>query len=171
MRHYLRGEQGWFYNDLYPLLRRLPAYSSSLPSDCAVMPQPLSIRSPQRPILTSDASSDIIMTEKGNELPLPATSVLKKRFGPAVPKEEELDSAEVTPQEKQHSVIYLKPARDAPPYHLWDVFPFSLAIKGLQKRGWRLSGRKALKEKAKSAGKNGFLRRKLPLEITMHLVR
>jgi putative membrane protein len=63
----------------------------------------------------------------------------------------------------------LLPARDPPQYSYFDLFPFSLLVKFLTKRGRKLKGKKAALLRAKlhhqSATQN------LPLEISLYIVR
>ena len=63
----------------------------------------------------------------------------------------------------------LLPARDPPQYSYFDLFPFSLMVKFLTKRGRKLKGKKAANLRAKlqhhSSAQN------MPLEISLYIVR
>ncbi|KAG9016000.1 hypothetical protein FRB90_003891 [Tulasnella sp. 427] len=59
----------------------------------------------------------------------------------------------------------LLPARDPPKYALFDVFPFSLFVKMLVKRGKEVKGKKGAKAKART----GNVSHNIPLEITFYL--
>lgn len=60
----------------------------------------------------------------------------------------------------------LMPARNPPSYTIFDVFPFSLLVHFLTKRGKKLGGKKAAKEKLKQR----VVSHNIPLEITLYLV-
>ncbi len=68
---------------------------------------------------------------------------------------------------------HLFPAMTPPKYSIFDVFPFSLLVKFLTKRGRRLEGRKAQKLRAiLGRGEGGdVISHNVPLEITLYLVR
>jgi putative membrane protein len=59
------------------------------------------------------------------------------------------------------------PARDPPKGHLFDIFPFSLLVHALTKKGKSVKGKKGARERAKRRIHN----HNIPLEITLYLVR
>lgn len=64
----------------------------------------------------------------------------------------------------------LLPSRLPPKYHIFDLFPFSLVVKLLTKRGKELKGKKAARYRARlheAAGTTG----NIPLEVLLYLVR
>ena len=62
----------------------------------------------------------------------------------------------------------LLPARMPPKYHLFDLFPFSLLVKMLTKRGKEVKGKKGARLRAKMRNRN--VTHNLPLEISLYLV-
>jgi ion channel-forming bestrophin family protein len=63
----------------------------------------------------------------------------------------------------------LLPARDPPKYSYFDLFPFSLLVKFLTKRGRKLKGKKAALLRAKLH--QSSVTQNLPLEISLYIVR
>ena len=55
-----------------------------------------------------------------------------------------------------------------PSYSVFDVFPFSLLVRHLTKRGKEVTGKKAAKLRARRGG--GNIEGNVPLEITLYLV-
>lgn len=152
VKHYLRGEEGIRYEDLYHLTKYLPAYA--LP---AGMPE-------QNPGNERDGSSDYTtsnLAEKG--LPPPVTSPARARFstrsayGSTMP-----DGSPV-----------LLPSRNPPKYTIWDLFPFSLLVTPLTRRGFKLQGKAAQRARAHlgmGRGNDGeVVSHNIPLEITLYL--
>lgn len=68
----------------------------------------------------------------------------------------------------QADEVFLFPAKMPPKYHLFDLFPFSLLVRVLTKRGKELKGKKAARLRAKM--RNKAVSHNLPLEITLYLV-
>ncbi|KII84012.1 hypothetical protein PLICRDRAFT_180029 [Plicaturopsis crispa FD-325 SS-3] len=62
---------------------------------------------------------------------------------------------------------FLLPARMPPKYHIFDLFPFSLFVRALTKRGHDVKGRKAARMRAKLRGKSTT--HNLPLELSLYL--
>ena len=63
----------------------------------------------------------------------------------------------------------LLPARDPPQYSYFDLFPFSLMVKFLTKRGRKVKGKKAANLRAKL--QHNTSTQNLPLEISLYIVR
>jgi hypothetical protein len=152
VKHYLRGEEGILYEDLYHLTKYLPAYA--LPAG-----KPLSADG----YVPSDDSNSADLAEKG--LPPPVSSPIRTRFsskrstkGSTVPSG--------TPR--------LSPARNPPKHSYWDLFPFRLLVKPLTKRGWHLGGKRAQRVRAHlGMGRDPdgeIVDHNIPLEITLYLV-
>jgi hypothetical protein len=76
--------------------------------------------------------------------------------------------------EKKRTVIpaaeeaYLFPASMPPRYTIFDLFPFSLLINIITKRGHEVKGKKAARIRAKMKQKT--VSHNLPLEISLYLV-
>lgn len=64
---------------------------------------------------------------------------------------------------------FLLPARIPPRWYIFDLFPFSLLVKALTKRGKEVKGKTAAKLRAKL--RNDGVSHNLPLEISLYLVR
>ncbi|KAF5391117.1 hypothetical protein D9757_003062 [Collybiopsis confluens] len=198
--HYLRGEDGIYYRDLYYLVKFLPAYTlpTGIPSnadlidDATVSPpgSPISATSHRHQRQPSDASrAQSFLAQRVNatsfsdsHLPLPATShpPIKPTFRepprPQRSAEKIVSDAKSTMSDADPSerVIlhkadesFLFPAKMPPKYHLFDLFPFSLLVRILTKRGKELKGKKAAKLRAKM--RNKAVSHNLPLEISLYL--
>ena len=65
----------------------------------------------------------------------------------------------------------LLPARNPPKSSIFDLWPFSVLVRTLTKRGYAVSGKKAARERAKQRrGKEGeIVSHNIPLEITLYL--
>ena len=149
IKHYLRGEEDIFYEDLYHLVKFLPPYAlpAGLPSQSAVdLPG------------SSDGtrhSTSRIEKKSADHLPLPVTS------GPRSP---------ISPTFKGRSGDdFLLPARNPPQFAIFDVFPFSLLVRQLTKHGKEIKGKKAARVRA--ALRDHTDSHNIPLEISLYLVR
>jgi hypothetical protein len=179
VKHYLRGEEGIYYEDLYHLVKFLPAYS--LP---AGMPN-------QR--LKSRTSTEIIETtindqERGSwggststELPtatkngrtsfqLPGATE-KDTSGPASPRMRRGSTARRSGTSYRRisgpqGAVDLAPASNPPKWGAFDLWPLSLLVKILTRKGKNVSGKKAAKERAKQH----VISHNIPLEITLYMV-
>ncbi|KAJ3986409.1 Bestrophin, RFP-TM, chloride channel-domain-containing protein [Lentinula detonsa] len=210
VKHYLRGEDGIYYEDLYYLVKFLPAYA--LPTGLASNPDLINEHTPSEthsppgsPRSTSfnrtsvsrpsDASrNQTFLTQRINagsfsdsHLPLPATAhvSVKPTFREPTPVERSRSHQATTEktvfatkstmsEEPAERVIlqrtdegFLFPAKMPPKYHLFDLFPFSLLVRVLTKRGKELKGKKAAKLRAKMRNKSAS--HNLPLEISLYL--
>ncbi|CAE6426976.1 unnamed protein product [Rhizoctonia solani] len=178
VKHYLRGEEGIYYEDLYHLVKFLPAYS--LP---AGMPN-------QR--LKSRTSTEIIETtiddqERGSwggststELPtatkngrtsfqLPGATE-KDTSGPASPRMRRGSTARRSGTSYRRisgpqGAVDLAPASNPPKWGAFDLWPLSLLVKILTRKGKNVSGKKAAKERAKQH----VISHNIPLEITLYM--
>jgi ion channel-forming bestrophin family protein len=110
-------------------------------------------------------------------LPLPATTPGEVRTKPekpenlGVPKPPRTSKSDTSAH--GHSSVTLGetellPARDPPEYSYFDLFPFSLMVKFLTKRGRKLKGKKAANLRAKLQHHST---QNLPLEISLYIVR
>jgi len=110
-------------------------------------------------------------------LPLPATTpgdagkkpeILEKLDIPKPPRTSKSDASAHDPSSVTLGETELLPARDPPQYSYLDLFPFSLVVKFLTKRGRKMKGKKAaaLRAKLHHSGTQN-----LPLEISLYIVR
>ncbi|KAK0217115.1 Bestrophin, RFP-TM, chloride channel-domain-containing protein [Armillaria fumosa] len=193
IKHYLRGEDGIYYKDLYYLVKFLPAYAlpPGIPSypDQKEMDEGHSLAptdSPLRP--TANGNRQSLDPSGGNilhhrtsvssasspaGLPLPATSPISRKpvFLESVrspePKGHHADPHKDKMILTKADEVYLLPASMPPKYHLFDLFPFSLFIQLLTKRGKEIKGKKAARIRAKMRDRG--VSHNLPLEISLYL--
>ncbi|KAK7457089.1 hypothetical protein VKT23_010390 [Stygiomarasmius scandens] len=210
VKHYLRGEDGIFYEDLYYLVKFLPAYAlpTGIPSHVDLT-QPIDERSeatsppgsPSAKSIPDTTTRPRVSNSNGTflhqrttgaasqtpaELPVPATTPSPKksnRFSLQLPHlkwdDKEKEKASFSPVDEKKSdrperVIlhredekFLLPSRDPPKYGLFDIFPLSLLVQMLTKRGKELKGKKAARLRAKM--RNVGISHNLPLEISLYL--
>ena len=135
------------------------------PSEC---PPPLMILTSNNPKKTMHPQSTRI---KAFHLQLQATTDLDStptRMEQNGTRESALPTREPT----------LLPARNPPPFGIFDIFPFTLLVGPLLRRGFNVGGKRAQKFRAKKGGKvergrgpgEVVLSHNIPLEITLYLV-
>nr|GAT50619.1 predicted protein [Mycena chlorophos] len=232
VKHYLRGEDGIYYQDLYYLVKFLPAYAlpAGIPSNADLTnmegeangglsprSRPSDASARGGPTLDNPGSflyqrTDPSTSMSAPHLPLPATSPGKISIPDSVPEgrrqnippplmispptrrntlDEKTPNAEVRSVTSLRSGIsglqspgvgepqkiilaktdeaYLLPAKMPPKYHLFDLFPFSLLVRSLTKRGKELKGKKAARLRAKMLREKEKGSHNLPLEISLYL--
>ncbi|KAG8935197.1 hypothetical protein FRC01_007430 [Tulasnella sp. 417] len=218
VKHYLRGEETIFYDDLYHHVKFLPVYmlpaglpqmvespidedpEESLASATSAIQTEINLRSPAgsqrnrvtyssdtRPIRRAGTTSTVVSTspapqEVESSTSTPAGTLYRKEGlsidiekavhaadSPAVPMTTRSTSSRPDPVpsiqagvQRQSSLL---PSNDPPKWAMFDVFPFSLFIKPLLKKGKTVAGKKAAKLKAKE----GNVNHNVPLEITFYL--
>ena len=152
IKHYLRGEEGVFYEDLYHLVKFLPPYAlpAGLPSmvDVSEMPTNRSSDGTRHSTSRND--------HKEGHLPLPVSSQPRSPV-----------SGSLKPRPGDDS--FLLPARNPPQFAIFDVFPFSLLVRQLTKRGRDVKGKKAARLRASMREHTDS--HNIPLEISLYLVR
>ena len=155
IKHYLRGEEGVFYEDLYHLIKFLPPYAlpAGRPSMADVSEMPTSHSSDGT---RHSASRNEPKSSTEGRLPLPVTS------GPRSPTS---GSFKIRPGDDS----FLLPARNPPQFAIFDVFPFSLLVRQLTKRGKDVKGKKAARVRATM--RENVTSQNIPLEISLYLVR
>ncbi|KAF9653667.1 UPF0187-domain-containing protein [Thelephora ganbajun] len=153
IKHYLRGEEGIFYEDLYHLVKFLPPYAlpAGLPSavDVSEMPASRSMDGTRHSVTRNEPKKS---TE--GQLPLPVTSE---------PRPPTSVSLEIRPGDNS----FLLPARNPPQFAIFDVFPFSLLVHQLTKHGKDIKGKKAARLRASM--KEHVVSQNIPLEISLYL--
>jgi hypothetical protein len=185
----LLGEDGIFYKDLYYLVKFLPAYalphgipsradlanqdphnnmiSPTLQQDGQTAANETHTTTAQRPVISGNST----LSHRGPvspHLPLPVTSSTpgKKNF-------DDSQSLRAISGENETVILsrndekFLLPASMSPKYHIFDLFPFSLLVKMLTKRGKDIKGKKAAKLRAKM--RDNVISHNLPLEISLYL--
>ena len=150
VKHYLRGEEGIYYEDLYHLVKFLPSYAlpAGLPSvvDVNEMPRNRSSDGTRHSISSMEPKQS---TE--GQLPLPIT---------AEPRFPTSGSLKVRPGDLDSSSLL--PARDPPHFAIFDVFPFSLLVHRLTKIRKDIERKRAAQP---------VISHNIPLEISLYLVR
>ncbi|KAG6811349.1 hypothetical protein H0H92_007856 [Tricholoma furcatifolium] len=189
VKHYLRGEDGIYYEDLYYLVKFLPAYAfpPSIPSDTDAKSSEAHGADPSSPGSSSFLPRRTSVNDPALSptLPVPATSPRARKTSFLSPVKEKHDHLSLfhshshshharTPSKEKMILArgdegFLLPARDPPRYHLFDLFPFSLLVRCLTKRGAALKGKKAAKLRAKM--RQNTISHNLPLEISLYLNR
>ncbi|VDB99760.1 unnamed protein product [Peniophora sp. CBMAI 1063] len=241
VKHYLRGEEGIYYVDLYHLVKFLPSYAlpAGLPSQTDLHspsspnrphdPSALLNRRPSKSSFSSRTTSisnhggrgrkasdagrpgpglDTILASQPSSmphLPLPATTpgtqTRPDNITLPAPTEKELlreMETEKTPMRQKAAELgltvttptasaprkslggksslandanieeYLLPSRMPPKYSYFDIFPFSLLVRFLTKRGKEVKGKKGARLRAKLRSK-AVQTHNLPLEISLYL--
>ncbi|KJA18765.1 hypothetical protein HYPSUDRAFT_44932 [Hypholoma sublateritium FD-334 SS-4] len=183
VKHLLRGEQGAYYRDLYPLISFLPRHANGIPgtiaapdSDSELLPlwqiaetdgfQKL--RESYTPQTTGGPRkmTDATMVEKvasGSDISLQITP---ERNGPALTKPCSYDPEAVLPVIESEYV--LKPARNPPHASLYDFFPFLRLFRWL----WRHLSGKPRHDNARTRKRKAFseiAESQIPLEILLVL--
>ncbi|RXW20403.1 hypothetical protein EST38_g5458 [Candolleomyces aberdarensis] len=189
VKHYLRGEDGIYYKDLYYLVKFLPAYAlpAGLPSQTdlfeGIEVEPSSpvpsgheggaVRPPES---SHSIQQRISSSQQHVTLPMPITSSAK----PTRTRSTSLAAALLSPKsnenllkDKKRSVIpaeeeaHLFPASMPPRYTIFDFFPFSLLIEFFSDRGHQVKGKKAARIRMKLL--KNTVSHNLPLELTFYL--
>ncbi|XP_006455982.1 hypothetical protein AGABI2DRAFT_188071 [Agaricus bisporus var. bisporus H97] len=147
VKHYLRGEVGPGFQDLYHSVKFLPPYA--LP---AGMPSPVNDNR------TNEPHIHVHNGRRGtsSSLPSPATA---KVASPTMYFASQPTHFSI-PADDQEDDLF--PARMPPKYTLFDFFPFSLFVGRLAENG-RFEGRKAARLRAKMMTHN------FPLELSLYL--
>ncbi|KAH7921513.1 UPF0187-domain-containing protein [Leucogyrophana mollusca] len=191
IKHYLRGEDGIFYTDLYPLIKFLPSYAlpASIPS-AVDLPGALhatqsngsssnhglpgSPQSAHFPLSSANLSKRPSVSAVGDRLPLPTTTrnTTMTFVEPTVQVNGESREGN-TRREKFSSGpsddAFLFPAQMPPKYSVFDLFPFSLLVRLLTKKGLEVKGRKAARMRAMLRQNRGGGSHNVPLEISLYL--
>jgi putative membrane protein len=185
VKHYLRGEDGIYYTDLYHLVKFLPAYAlpevnahatqlgleSFDPADAADPATPLSATGPSLPLPVT-AQQDrrtVAPPSRQPRSPLPSSTLYSPRPGPTpgIPRIPQTTQPQTHEKLNEEDEIYLIPAYKPPRWAILELFPFSL-LKG---RRWRSAknakGERAKKIRAKMLNKADS--HNIPLEVTLYL--
>ncbi|EJD41899.1 UPF0187-domain-containing protein [Auricularia subglabra TFB-10046 SS5] len=218
VKHYLRGEDGIYFVDLYPLVKFLPSYALP-PSIPSPLPSPLQgydslspdekgqgsqhpfalPGQPVQPVLSASTSAPHLPSTTGPPLRKVRTQTSARSYagqphltipGPPMPQLAERPTSPLTRMKENLSPILpihsssgngtrprgislgpgedppLAPSQNPPKYHLFDVFPFSLFVKFLTKRGKDVKGKRAARIRARLAAGSSH---NIPLEISFYL--
>nr|GAT58757.1 predicted protein [Mycena chlorophos] len=228
VKHYLRGEDGIYYQDLYYLVKFLPAYAlplgipssadlvnglddgnlsprsrGSRPSDASLRPPMLetpagsflyqrtapatspiqSMSAPHLPLPVSTMERRVSSKGRSDETTRPTLSIIpptRKNSFDENEKEtqlgEEVRSMRSAVTGEPQKIIlaradesFLLPGKIPPKYHVFDIFPLSLLVRCLTKRGKEVKGKKAARIRAKMLREKEKGSHNLPLEISLYL--
>ncbi|KAL0959278.1 hypothetical protein HGRIS_014549 [Hohenbuehelia grisea] len=183
IKHYLRGEDGIYYEDLYFLVKFLPEYAlpagipsfpdnaspSVRPGSSARVDQPPAegpsggdyFTYPSIPIKIDHAtdahgSSETVLPLKTTGLYPPGRRATMRRSATA--------RSTVIPRKDE---VYLLPSSMPPGFQIFDIFPFSVLAKRITEQGIKLDGKRAAKVRAQM--KNQTISHNIPLEISLYL--
>jgi ion channel-forming bestrophin family protein len=172
MKHFLRGETGIFYEDLFPLVAFLPRYVAS-PSQSYVHPSPSKSSTPGPGGSTSTSTTTQKDPPNTDQLPLWFHAEPSKPF-----KKRPLTRAKTFEPEKLLPTIStdapLRPARNPPKTTIWEFLPFLIPFRWLAKAMSRRV-RAAIADSGEDRGISGKVRKpvkvesNVPLEITLFL--
>ncbi|TFK50425.1 UPF0187-domain-containing protein [Heliocybe sulcata] len=178
VKHYLRGEDGIYYVDLYHLVKFLPSYAlpTGLPSTTELREDAdarketsdtLSSSSTSTPDVENELSQRVSKSSSAPHLPLP-NGAPKKKVNMQVPTSPCRAATFDVEKGTTYSMgeDFLLPARMPPKYHLFDLFPFSLLVKMLTRNGQEVKGKKAARLRARLRKNDTH---NLPLEISLYL--
>ncbi|KAF6760426.1 Bestrophin, RFP-TM, chloride channel-domain-containing protein [Ephemerocybe angulata] len=182
VKHYLRGEDGIYYKDLYYLVKFLPAYAlpAGMPSQTDLtnneIESPSPIASPHNDPEKGEPEDDNDLHDLGLtrvKLPDVATSPTKSArasgrrtsFSHVSPRSDSMGHRIVVPPAEEEAHLY--PSSMPPSYTIFDLFPFSLLIGLVSRTGHEVKGKKAARIRAKMKQKT--ISHNLPLEISLYL--
>ncbi|TFK34654.1 Bestrophin, RFP-TM, chloride channel-domain-containing protein [Crucibulum laeve] len=210
VKHYLRGEDGIYYQDLYYLVKFLPAYalphgmpspgaesdgsqstltSPTSPSfpDPQSLPNPHNARGSNYNGQSTNSFRDRLNRASSPGLPPPVTHHGMSQHHQQKPNnrnnrnnnnsrhnqsknnhpfrgEKEKQERIVLPRRDE---VYLLPAHLPPKAGIFDLFPLSLLVPLLTKKGKELKGKKAARLRAKM--RDSSVSHNLPLELSLYL--
>ncbi|KAG2098703.1 Bestrophin, RFP-TM, chloride channel-domain-containing protein [Suillus discolor] len=171
VKHYLRGEDGIYYEDLYYLVKFLPKYPfpPTIPSVDLDRTSITSDGVPASPRSGHFHGSLTRRTPAPGQLPLPNTAPTPS-LRVATEKTLHTDGRPQRGVKFSTAPVDLFPAMNPPKYSLLDLFPFSLLVwmltkDGLRKNGAAVKGKRAAKRRATMRSQYY----NIPLEISLYL--
>ncbi|KDN46881.1 hypothetical protein RSAG8_03958, partial [Rhizoctonia solani AG-8 WAC10335] len=177
VKHYLRGEEGIYYEDLYHLVKFLPAYSlpAGMPNQrvksrtSAEITESAIDDSHGRGSWSGSTSTHLPTSNKEvrNSFQLPGATDPSSPTSPGFGRGSTVRRSGTTYRRARgpHGDVDLAPASNPPKWGAFDVWPLSLLVKVLTKKGKNVSGKKAAKERAK----HHVISHNIPLDITLYL--
>ncbi|KAG2130681.1 Bestrophin, RFP-TM, chloride channel-domain-containing protein [Suillus clintonianus] len=181
VKHYLRGEDGIYYEDLYHLVKFLPTIPlpPTIPSvvDLTRPRNSMGDDVPASPRSGQFHGSGLTRRAPApGQLPLPNTAPTPSTRVTTFATDNTLHVDGRSQKGEKYSTgpeeLYLSPAMNPPKYSLFDLFPFSLLLRlltknGVDKNGVYVKGRRAARLRA--AMRNGRNSYNIPLEISLYL--
>lgn len=176
LKHYLRGEEGMYYQDLYHLVKFFPAYSlpAGMPS------QRLKSRIPAEEMeatmgggsWSGSTSTGLPTSNSDGRAPFHLPTVSEERTtGPKRPgfhrgSTIRRPGTHYRRATGPHGDVDLAPASNPPNWGAFDLWPLSLLVKIFTKKRKPIGGKKAAKERAKDMS----ISHNIPLGITLYMV-
>lgn len=177
VKHYLRGEDGIYYEDLYYLVKFLPTYALPPTIPSAVDLNRTSDDVPASPRSGHFHGSGLTRRAPApGQLPLPTTARTPSLRVATFATEQTLhpDGRPQKGVKLSTGPDDLAPAMNPPKYSLIDLFPFSLVVRlltkdGVDKNGDAVKGRRAARRRAAMRNHRGQHSYNIPLEISLYL--
>ncbi|KAJ7723661.1 Bestrophin, RFP-TM, chloride channel-domain-containing protein [Mycena metata] len=123
---------------------------------------PTDEKNPNANLPPAPLSPPMLSTRKGSSDLRSSRSVRSMRSGPHPGEPQKIILA-------RQDEAFLLPGSLPPKYHLFDLFPFSLLVRCLTKRGREVKGKKAARVRAKLSAGSGGGSHNLPLEVSLYL--
>ncbi|KAJ7786757.1 hypothetical protein B0H14DRAFT_2228738, partial [Mycena olivaceomarginata] len=211
--NYLRGGDGIYYQDLYYLVKFLPAYTlpPGIPSNADLTNAAATLQAAAPPYTKSMSALHLpppatspggaahkpllrVVQDPGDPRMPPLTIQLPTRLNSPVTSPGGLTAYNLQSSKSVRSMkslrsikspgagepqkimlvradeVFLLPGSLPPKYHLFDLFPFSLLVRCLTKRGAEIKGKKAARIRAKMLKVGDEGSHNLPLEISLYLL-
>ncbi|CAE6377934.1 unnamed protein product [Rhizoctonia solani] len=179
VKHYLRGEEGIYYEDLYHLVKFLPAYSlpAGMPNQrvqsrtSAEITETTIDDAQGRGSWSGSTSTHLPTVNKAGrtsfQLPGAAEKNVSSPTSPGFGRGSTARRSGTVYRRTRgpHGDVELAPASNPPKWGAFDVWPLSLLVRVLTKKGKNVSGKKAAKERAK----HHVISHNIPLEITLYM--
>lgn len=179
VKHYLRGEEGIYYEDLYHLVKFLPAYSlpagmppqavkSRTSTEIADATGISSANDTQGRASWSGSAVTHLPTSNRDQLPASTEKVSNGPTSPGLPRGSTArrSGTHYRRVSGPYGQVELAPSSNPPKWGAFDLWPLSMLVKLLTKKGKNVTGKKAAKERAK----NTVVSHNIPLEITLYMV-
>ncbi|KAJ7143320.1 UPF0187-domain-containing protein [Mycena crocata] len=180
VKHFLRGEPGVYYEDLYPLICLLPRYANTVgpKTDADMLPlwaasendeHPLHHAKPPPP--SRSATTDAMRTAVPSEVDDDGKSD-KSWFRSITGRRNMSRSNSVDPEKALADIQShrpLKPARNPPPTTIYDFFPFLRVFNVFTRCCRRNSSKRTQRDAMGRKVRPSFTESNVPLEITIYL--
>ncbi|WWC91921.1 uncharacterized protein L201_006873 [Kwoniella dendrophila CBS 6074] len=151
VKHYLRGEEGILYEDLYDLVKFIPSLHlpSGIPSS-----EDANIAIGRLPLGKHQRSSS---SSTNTENPFQGINHSGDSF--------EMENTKSSSYQNKRPTLH--PARDAPKFRFSEIFPFEYLVSSKQR--YKAKGRMAMRESMRREKSSGGVGQNVPLEITMFM--
>jgi len=179
VKHFLRGETGVYYDDLYPLICMLPRYANSVgpKTDADMLPLWAASEEEEYPLHNARPPPPSRSATGERQSPTAASSInddtkSQGSWFRSMTGRRTMSRANSVAPEKALADIQshrpLKPARNPPEASIYDYFPF-LRIFSIFTRCCRRKHKRTLRDAMGRKIKPSFTESNVPLEITIYL--